>query len=476
MSFLSKKNLLLFALFLLVAIQACKDDPALPDNLISFESNQLGFTSTENEITLQVKFSYPAYESGTILINTLAEGLVYDIDFTTEPATVSNAISIPFLAGETAKTIKVIKKPGLLVDGDENIGFTLAAAPASMILGPNPNLKLTFAEIVSAASAATVDGGGASYPNKVFIDLSANRQTAMARTGWDLGFAAGNEFRVILNSSNGMMAIATDKNSMAAVTAADTAGLSTRLSLSAVFAAINLDPVPDWIPNAITWIDDPSGDLTKTALAEISATDADNKVYIVNLGSGPGTPAPDLGWKKIRVLRKAAGYTLQHADIGATTFSEVTVSKDNKFNFQYVDFEKGSVQVEPQKDKWDISWTAFTNSTNLGTGLVPYYFQDIILQNTNQVQTVQILTSVISYETFSESNLAALDFGAQSQVKIGANWRSGGGPGSGPAIRTDRFYIIKDQAGNVYKLRFTALTSEGERGKPKYEYSLVRKG
>lgn len=476
MSFSSKKHLILFSLFLFVALQACKDDPALPDNLIGFESNQLGFTSTENEITLQVKFTYPAYESGTVLINILAEGLVYDTDFTTEPATVSNALSIPFLAGETAKSIKVIKKPGLLVDGDENIGFTLASAPAGTILGPNPSLKLTFAEIISASGAATVDGGGATYPNKVFIDLSANRQVAIPRTGWDLGFAAGNEFRVILNASNGMMAIATDKNSMAAVTAADTAGLSTRLSLNAVFAAINLDPVPDWVPNAITWIDDPSGNLSKTALAEINTTDSENKVYIVNLGNGPGTPAPELGWKKIRVLRKAAGYTLQHADIGSATFTEVSITKDNNFNFQYVDFEKGLVQVEAQKDKWDISWTGFTNSTNFGSGPVPYYFQDIVLQNTHQVQTAQVLTSAIAYEAFSETNLATLDFGTQSQVKLGPNWRSGGGPGAAPAIRTDRFYIIKDAAGNVYKLRFTALTSDGERGKPKYEYSLVKKG
>ena len=34
-------------------------------------------------------------------------------------------------------------------------------------------------------------------------------------------------------------------------------------------------------------IDDPTGDILKTAIAEVSATDSENKVYLINLGSNP---------------------------------------------------------------------------------------------------------------------------------------------------------------------------------------------
>ncbi|MDZ4709952.1 MAG: HmuY family protein [Saprospiraceae bacterium] len=476
MSISFKFRFILFAVILSAVTSACKKDPELPDNLIAFETNQQGFTSAENEITIQIKFSYPATQAGSLLINTLFEGVVYNTDLTTDPAVNANAIAFPIAAGDAGKSFKVTKKAGALFDGDENIKFTIPAAPAGMVLGPNPELKLSFAEIVSAMGSSTVDGGGATYANRAFIDLSANRQTAVPRLNWDLGFASGTEFRVVLNSSNGMLAFKTGKNDINAVNASDTVDLSSRFSHNAIFAAINLTEIPGWVASSIAWIDDPSGDLSKTAIAEISATDSDNKVYIVNPGAGPGTPAPALGWKKIRVLRKGNGYTLQHADIAATSFTEVSITKDDKYNFQFADFTTGVVLVEPPKDRWDISWTGFSFSTNFGNGPVPYYFQDIILQNLYKIQTAQILTSAVSYDAFAEANLATVDFGIQSQVKIGSNWRSGGGPTSGPAIRTDRFYIIKDAGNNYYKLRFTALTSDGERGKPKMEYTLIKKG
>ena len=133
--------------------------------------------------------------------------------------------------------------------------------------------------------------------------------------------------------------------------------------------------------------------------------------YIINQGMGVGAPAPALPWKKIRILRKGNGYLIQHADINANTFSEITVNKNDAYNFQYIDFEKGVVTVDPPKDKWDICWTGFTNLTNLGAGLVPYYFQDVIVQNTYKVQTAQILNTTKSYENFGAADLSALDFG-----------------------------------------------------------------
>ena len=101
-------------------------------------------------------------------------------------------------------------------------------------------------------------------------------------------------------------------------------------------------------------------------------------------------------------------------------------------------------------------------------------FEDFILQNRN-IQAAQVLVATKPYADFAEIDLPSLTFSA-AQNTIGSSWRSGGGPTSQPAVRTDRYYVIKDGDNNYYKLRFTALTQNNERGYPAYEAILVKKG
>ncbi len=458
----------------LMFFSSCKEDPELPDNIVAFQSTELGITEAETDLDITITLSREATEAAEVEISVEEIGLEYGVDYTTTPAASASIITLPVAAGSTEVTFKVTKVEDALFDGDESLVFTIIDVPASLVIGEGNQLTLTFAEIVSASGTMEINGGGATYPNKVFIDLSANRQTAVARTAWDLGFYSGNDFRIILNSSSGMMAYALDKTDLNTVTNADTAVLRSRLSYDAVFSAITSNPVPDWVPSAVNWIDDPSGDLTKTAMAQISVTASENKVYIINRGSGIGAPAPALGWKKIRIVRNGNGYTLQHADINATTFSEIQITKNTEYEFQYVSFSGGIAQVEPMRERWDIAWTHFGNTTNFGSGPVPYYFPDVILQNRAGVETVQVIAS--TYNTFSEADLVTLEFGVQNQLKIGTNWRTGGGPGGSASIRNDRFYVIKDADNNYYKLRFTALTTSGVRGRPQFEFALVKSG
>ncbi len=469
-----KRSLLITGLSAVMLFSSCEEELKLPDNTVEFESDQLGFPSSESELLITIKLSREASAVGSILVQAQANGLTYGTDFTTEPEATANAITLSVPTAATTASIKIKKVAGVLLDGDESIKFTVQTVDESLVLGEKKEVTISFSEILASTGGFEVTGGGALYPNKVFIDLSANRQIAVARTTWDLAFYSGDDFRVVLNSSNGMLARATDKTDMNAVTAADTTGFKTQFSLAAIFAAITGATTPAWVPSAISWMDDPTGDLSKTAIASISATATENKVYIINRGNGPGSPATELGYKKIRIIRNGNGYTLQHADIGATTFSEVQIAKNTGVEFQYVNFGTGVVTVEPGKGKWDFAWTGFTNSTNFGSGPVPYYFQDVILTNRG-VQVAKVLTSAVSFEAYAEANIAASTF-TTSQIGIGSDWRSGGGPGVSPAVRTDRFYVIKDVANNYYKVKFTALTTGGERGKPKFEFALVKKG
>ena len=458
-------------IFSFVAISlfgACRkrDGATLPDNLIFFNSTAQGITASENSITIKLKLSRGVNADVPVVVNLVPTNLVYGTDYTTVPAATSNTINAIVPSGSDEASITINKVPGTLFDGNEQLIFDIYSSGSPVLIGSTREFTLSFAELISASSSYIVNGGGATYPNKVFIDLSANRQTGVLRTNWDLGFycpAGTDSFRVILNNTVGMMAKQINKNDLNAVTATDTLGFGADVAYSP-FAPF---------PAQMAWVDFYDGDITKTAIAPVSATASDNKVYIVNRGSGVGTPAPARGWKKIRVIRNAnGGYTLQHADIAATTFTSIDIPKDDAFFFKYVSLDNGLVNVEPEKTKWDIAWTYGSYFTNFGGGDVPYLFQDLIVQNRN-VLVAKVLTATIAFATFDSTNLAAQTF-SKVQTTIGSDWRKT--TPSPAAVNADRYYIIRDGNNNYYKLRFTALTDGGVRGFPAVEYVLVKKG
>jgi hypothetical protein len=463
---ITRTGFMLLAAMILFAACRKRPDVSLPDNLVTFESSAQGITASENSISIKIKLSRGTDKDIPVTIRLTPQQMVYATDFTTTPAPdAAGQIVVTVPSGNNEASFTVSKLPGVLYDGDEKIVFDLYSSTSPILIGSSKQFTLSFAELVAASASATINGGGATFPNKVFIDLSANRQTAVLRTNWDLGFYTGTDYRVILNSSAGMMAKQIAKNDLTQVTAADTVGFSTDVVFSQ-FAPTT---------SSLAYIDYPDGDLAKTAIAEVSATATDNKVYIVNRGTGIGTPAAERGWKKIRIVRRTAGgYTLQYADIGAATFSSIDIEKDEAYFFKYVSLSAGAVNVEPEKKKWDIAWAYFSNVTNFGTGEVPYLFQDIILANRN-ISVAKVMTSVKAYTDFVEADIPTVTF-STVQTAIGADWRSGGGPTSAPSVRTDRYYIVRDGNNNYYKLRFTALTQNGERGYPAYEAALVKRG
>ena len=464
------KNLLRTGLVLPLAvllIVSCRKRDALPpDNYVVFETSSQGVAAAENSVIVKIKTQRGVTSDVPVVINLTEQGVVYGTDYTTTPAATAGKVSLIIPSGNNETSFTLTKVAGALFDGDEKIVADIFSSGAPVLIGTTKQFTLNFGELVAAAATTTINGGGVNYPNKVFIDLSANRQTTVVRTAWDLGFYTGSDdFRVILNSSSAMMAKQINKNDLNAVTAADTIGFSTEVAFSQTAPTTS----------SLGYIDYPNGDLTRTAIASIAATATDNKVYIVNRGTGVGNPAPARGWKKIRVILNASGgYTLQHADIAATTFSSIDISKDDVAYFKYISFENGAAIVEPAKKKWDFAWSYFSNVTNFGSGEVPYLFQDIILLNRN-VQVAKVMVTAKGFADFGEADIATQTF-LTAQNAIASDWRSGGGPGVSPAVRTDRYYIIKDGDNNYYKVRFTALTQNGERGYPAFESVLVKKG
>lgn len=473
-------SLAALALCSMAFLVSCDEDPPLPENVAQFEAASQGLGASDTELTVNLKLVREVETAGNIVVGFTPTGVTYGTDFTTDPAAVNNQISIPVAEGATSASFKVVKTNKTGLKGDEKVVFTIASVADGLVLGTQKEFTLSFSQIIATSATMEVNGGGTQFPNQVYIDLSANRQTAVGRTTWDLAFAnSGDQFRVILNSANKMMARALDKNDLAAVTSADTVGFGAQLSVEAIFAAAtsveNPANAPAFVFTSPAWIDDPKGDLTKTAIASISATASENKVYIVNRGSGLGTTA--LGWKKIRVIRNGSNYTLQYADINSSNFTTLEVPKGaTTTTFTYVSLTSNSiVTVAPAAASWDIAWSGLSNTTSFGAGPIAYYFQDMVMQNGN-VSTAQVLTTTVTYDAFTEANVAALTLVNNNSINIGSSWRTTGPPPSPVGTRADRFYVIKDGDGNIYKLMFTALTTNGERGKPQFKFDLVKKG
>ncbi len=463
-------------LFLLLTSQtiifnSCKkDDPPLPPNVVNFQAAEIGLEDSENEATITLNLSRAENAATSVTVNFDASGLLYETDFITNPVAAGSEIVVPITAGSNTASFKVIKQSGLLLSGTESIKFTIANA-GDLTIGNTKESTLKFSTIVSEGSAAfelpgkTTGATGSNYANMVFVDFSNNAAVAADRKSWNLGFRSGSDFRVVLNHAYQSVASATDKTDITQVTEADAEGID-----------LNFSPGDGLLTN----VDDWTGDLTKTAIAEISANDNNNKVYFV---ASESTKATVSEWFKVKITRNGDGYKLQYAKINETNIKTLEVPKKEDYNFTFVSLENNAiVDVEPKALNWDIQWGYSTYNSGLNT---PYWFQDFIVLNTIAgAEAAQILvfeadgetaaseaTTIARFDAFGEGDLSGVTF-LKTRDAIGSNWRSTIGSG----IRRDRFYLVKDPLGNIYKVRFVKMGvgDTGERGKPEIDYKLVK--
>lgn len=461
----------LFFSFVLAALYSCNDDDKISNdtNAVSFAEPSMNLTSEVTDVVLS--FSSPTSSAGTIKLGVLETEAEYGVDYTTAPAGSSTTIEVNFEAGVSKVAFKFNKLVPAIEGQVKNVKFTINSISTSYEIKGNTSTVVNFNETALTGKSLEPQVGGPSQQNQVYIDLSSGAMTTVPRISWDLGFYSGNEFRVVLNNSVKMSAKSLNTVDLTAIVTEDNTMLIGQGS------------------GNVNQIDAPTGVITGTAIAEVSAVDAENFVYLVNLGSNPGA-APALGsvaadtgghrgWKKIRILRNGNGYKLQYADLNATTFNEVTISKDAVYNFSFFSFSSNkTVQVEPQKDKWDINFTTFTN---LAGPTTPYFFPDFVVNNSRGGALVySVATSAFAYDSFTLANVDQSKF-INDQRGIGSTWRSTSAPGpdgnpmSQFVLKTDIFYVLRDPAGNIYKIKMTGGALPNlERGHPNFVYELLK--
>ncbi|WP_160136842.1 HmuY family protein [Chryseobacterium sp. c4a] len=326
---------------------------------------------------------------------------------------------------------------------------------------------------------------GSAQPNQVWIDLSdinaqngQPKQTFNNRVSWDLAFYSGNEFKVVLNTSI-MMASAKIPNStdIEKVKESDVKNLKDEVQ------------VADFNPNNVKYIDDVKGNFPSgsTAIEEINADASANAVYLVNLGRElyTGTIAPgstitggdERGWMKVQIVRQGDGYKVKYGQLNATgkEIKEVEVKKNKAYNYTFFSLKNNQeVAIQPEKNKWDICFTVFTN---IIPSVGSYINADFVATNTmGNVGAYEVkVASSAMVDTFNKFKKESVDDSKlvyNDHRVIGGNWRELGPDGS--KIKGDVFYVIKDASGAYYKLRFVKITNDkGERGHPTFMYKAL---
>lgn len=310
--------------------------------------------------------------------------------------------------------------------------------------------------------------GGPNQQNQVFVNLSEEAAFAVARDSWDLGFYGGDDFRVIINGSLLMAA--------------------KELETTDITERHNEDPavaVGTFQVENLNYIDSPDGALAGTAFGTIATSEETAKVFLVNLGNEVPTTAPATGsvntagdargWKKVKIWQDGTSYTMQYGDIAVGAYQEVTIPKNPAYNYTFFSFISESiVNVEPQKDQWDMKLTTFTNEVfdNSGASAGAYFYSDFIVTNTVAgVTALMVEGDTAAYETFTRATLEAGDYTfSNDQRAIGVNWRSV----LPVQVYDDVFFVLRDGAGNIYKIKFISmLNTDGERGFPLFQYKLL---
>lgn len=470
-----KTTSLLLSLLGFILLSSCSSDddnnPAMADKFVAaFEKSSRQIDQSNTEKQIKIVFSSKAPQDGTIKISMTTNGLVYgeNKNFTTEPPTDNGLLKLPIKAGKSSVSF-TYKAKNLPQSDESSVDFSIDGISISnSAIQGNTLCSVIYGNTVVPAGNFAPEVGGPNEPNQVFVDLSRQEQNSQSREKWDLGFYSGDEFRISLNGSLFMFARSTGSFSMNAVDENSVEGLKPNMNFLT--------------QGSNEFVDDPTGAIEETAIQEISANDDENPVYLLKLGNTIGTETPETGsvaisgeprgFKKIRVLRSNdGGYILRYADLNASDYHEINIPKTPAFHFNFFSFNTDQiVNVSPQKTNWDIKFTTFTEVLDLPEGgQSAYGFSDFVSTNVlSNVQAYQVDEAEITYEEFTSDNVNENEF-LLTQRAIGANWRS-----VFDGLYSDRFFVLKDPDGNIFKIKFTALVnSQGERGYPQFNYNLL---
>ncbi|MHC5202811.1 HmuY family protein [Myroides sp. LJL119] len=475
---------ILVSLTIILGVCSCEKDSNSGNNevrefIVAFKEQSILYKDINGSVEIPLVFSHIAQQSGSVEVLVVPTDVELGVEFQTIPEPNSSfRLNLPFEKGDSSVgfVFENLLEKNEITDGTvqfkiEKINYQ-AAEP--VIRGFD---ILYVSNNASMGGVIAPDLGGPNEKNQVYVSLADKATYVVERDSWDLAFYNQDDFVVKLNSS---IYMAAKKLAFTDITQPLSTSLIEELKQSVKIGTFD--------PYNIAYIDDPSGNLSKTAIAKISENDNENFVYFLNMGSEPGSNVGVVagsvnvagkarGWKKIRILKRGDDYLLQWADLQSSTYEQKLLKKDSSYNFNFFSFNTNNLtQVEPTAHKWDMNFTVFTNTIDQrGESKGSYGFSDFILNNRyGGVSAYMVTIADGDKNYYKDFELSQVDPGKFSfdLRTIGGTWRD---VTSDKILFKNIFYVLKDAEGNYYKFRMLSFTDDkGNRGYPRFEYSLLQ--
>ncbi|NNC94195.1 MAG: hypothetical protein HKN92_01455 [Chitinophagales bacterium] len=290
---------------------------------------------------------------------------------------------------------------------------------------------------------------GSDYSNRFYFDLSTGAVPTYSKiTDWDLAFdnRAGSYY-VWLNSSKSMFAANTGYK--------------------------EFDIEPDI--NTLQWsIDIPSGNPDSNAIGNWADFSISNPVsygyvYVIDLGRDENNDI--LGFMKMKIIAcENDHYKIKIADLNGSNEAEISIKRNPLYNFTYLSLDsKTEILIEPTKTDWDLVFTRYSTAFYV-PAFTPYQVTGV-LSNPNHTAVAEV--DNIAFEELTINDVLALNYSEEWDA-IGYDWKEVDISNGSYTIFTDKVFVIKDNLGELYKLRFLDFTNSlGENGFPKIEFQKM---
>lgn len=299
---------------------------------------------------------------------------------------------------------------------------------------------------------------GKDYAGQYFYNLSTSSVVQQNdRDAWDLAFQAEPDgYHIFLNSAKYMSAYKTS---------------STNFDDSFTY------------DSDLAKYDASSGNPDSTAIGDwgnFNSTSLSPYGYIYLIDRGKDESSNEIGQMKFKVTgADDSTYQVTFANIDGTNPQSLTIHKDDDYNFAYLSFDDGQVDIEPLKQTWDLKFTMYTNIfTSDPGGEVPWsegdtipYLVNGVLLNPDHISIAMDTTK--AYDAIDHDNMQQFTFSNKWDV-IGWNWKHFDLNEGGYTTDTSKVYMIKSTDGSSYKLRFVDFYStQGVKGYPTFQQTQM---
>ncbi|MEO8150508.1 MAG: HmuY family protein [Bacteroidia bacterium] len=284
---------------------------------------------------------------------------------------------------------------------------------------------------------------GEDYSREVYYDLETKDTLGNNFKDWDLAFECGSTgSHVWINGGKASFAAQTNSTNMVTVT--DTAQC-------------------EWKFDASSWHPD------STAIGNWQSATG-NRVYIIDRGYEYSDP--DRFWKIIFNEVNSTSYAFSYCRLSDTNVVSKSIFKSSNHSYIFFTFDNNgtTLNLEPEKTKWDILFTRYRYIYYDFIPPLPYYVNGVLL---NPYLTMAATDSVTDYNAI-DYNFAKLLALSTKRDAIGFDWKYYSFSTTHYNVKPNFIYIIKDQKGYYYKLHFLDFyDAQGHKGVPKFEYQRL---